>query len=134
MRSRFRLVAALLALFSLSLTVAEGVWASTCMPGMGMGGEPATATAPAAHAAGMAMQAPAGAESAHGLGTDSGSSQAPPCPLAPAPGACIALATSLPAHAPESLAPSPEGAPAVVSSDDVRPVLLVFAFFRPPRA
>jgi hypothetical protein len=125
MRSRFRFVAALLVLVTLSFTVAEGVWASTCMPGMGM-------------ARGTAMAVGAGAGHAEGVDSSGSpnqhSDQLPHCPLAPAAGACIALATSLPAHAPESLAPSPEGAPAVVSSNDARPVLLVFAFFRPPRA
>jgi hypothetical protein len=135
MRSRFRLVAALLALLSLSLTMAEGVWASTCMPGMGMGTTSATmGGARAAQAGGMAMQTPSGAAEAHGSGRGSGSPETPHCPLAPAPGSCVALSISIPAQAPESLAPSPEGAPAVASPDDARHILLVSSFFRPPRA
>jgi hypothetical protein len=120
----FRPVAAWLILLSLSLTVAEGVWASTCMAGMGMARNTA-----------MTMGAAGHPEGVDDCGSpDQHSEQLPHCPFAPASGSCIALATSLPAHAPESFAPSPGGAPAIVSSNDARPVLLVFAFFRPPRA
>jgi hypothetical protein len=110
------------------------VWASMCIPGMEMGTTPATvAASSASHAPGMSMPA-AGHRQLEGPGTDSGSPAAPHCPLAPAPGTCLAFAASLPAHAPESFVPSPEGASAVVPPGDARQILLVSAFFRPPRA
>jgi hypothetical protein len=122
MKLRFRRVAALLVLLTLSLGVVEGVWASTCMPGMEMTRGSAMAMGAAAHADGM-----------DDSGSSGDSDHLPRCPFAPVSGSCIALAISLPASAVESLVPSPEGAPAVVSSNDALPARPVFDFFHPPR-
>ncbi|HET8655804.1 MAG TPA: hypothetical protein VFL93_09850 [Longimicrobiaceae bacterium] len=135
MRSRFRLVAALLALLSPSLTMAAAVRASTCTRGMEMGAPPAAMEAAStARAAGMAMQRSAGAERAHGTETGSDAPGVPHCPLTTVPGSCLVLTISIPAHAPESFVPSPEGAAVVASPGDARHILLASSFFRPPRA
>jgi hypothetical protein len=123
MKLRFRRIAALLVLLTLSLSVAEGVWASTCMPGMEMTQSSAMAMGAVGHTDGVDAS---GDSRQH-------SEPLPHCPFAPVSGSCIALATSLPASAPESLAPSPEGAPAVVSFNDALPARPVFDFFHPPR-
>lgn len=128
--SRFRLVAALLTLLTLSLTVVEGVWASTCVPGMETGGAPAAATMHDGH---MDMGAPSGSERAEDAGTETGSPTMPRCPLAPASGSCVALTVSLPAHVPDSFVPSPTGVLLLTAPVQSRDLLVASAFFRPPR-
>lgn len=134
MRPRFRLLAALLALLSLSLTMAEGVWASTCMPGMECDTARASLPVTGAHAPGIEMPMQMGPVRGSGGRRDSRSPETPHCPVAPTPGVCVALAVSIPAHAPESFVPSPEGALAVASPPEARHILVISAFFRPPRA
>lgn len=136
MRLRFRALAALLALFALSLSWVPGVWASTCEPGMAGMGVESMLVAPA-DVSSTELDCPTNTGMSHSGGTETGQDKAdtPACPFGPmaASGAC-AVAPLLPARAPVSLAPSPEGALLVVSPDPMRDLLSVFAFFRPPRA
>lgn len=130
MNPRFRALAALIALIALTLSVAEGVWASTCRPGM----ELDTA---------LEVEAPSAADCVMDMPTQSDESEGetpdrpmpPSCPFAAAnPAGSCAVAASHPAASPLDLAPLPEGALLVLSADRTRNLLLVSAFFRPPRA
>jgi hypothetical protein len=129
MNRRIRFLAALLALFALSAYIGEGVWASTCPPGM----ETAATTD------GDPPEAGAHAGMRHGPAPSSGDADppgpdAPPCPLgmAGAGSSCVAaplpaVATTL-AHAARAHAATP------LFLDSTHDRLLVAAHFRPPRA
>lgn len=127
MKFQFRVLAALFALVAFSLSVAEGVWASTCMPNMAMA---AIAGAVPDAPVDCEMSAPADEPS------EPGSNLPAPlhCPLTPlgASGSCTMLA-SLPVGPSADLVPSPEGALLAVSPDQTRDLLLVTALFHPPR-
>lgn len=130
MRSRFRVMAALFALLALTLSFAEGVSASTCMPGMDMGMD-SSAEAAAASGRMDEMTTPG-----RNSGDESPDRPAPPhCPFAPVstPGSCV-VAASLPATSSVDLAPSPEGALLVSPPEQTRDLLLVSTLFHPPRA
>jgi hypothetical protein len=133
MKPRFRFLAALFALVALSLSLAEGVWASTCAPGMGMDSAAMASMDVASHE----VDCPAATIGSHTdrSGTDRNQTDVPHCPFVPAwvAGSC-AVAASLPAGSFASLSPSAEGALLAVAPDDARDILLVSAFFRPPRA
>ncbi|MBW3655810.1 MAG: hypothetical protein KY444_06865 [Gemmatimonadetes bacterium] len=129
MKLRFRVLAALLALFALSLTWVQAGWASTCAPG-------AESTAEAsAEAGGAASDCATDMGMSHSDDPRSGHGEpdAPACPFGPMT-ASGCVAPSLPAHTPVAVAPSPEGAVLVGSADSTRDRLLSSAFFRPPRA
>jgi hypothetical protein len=131
MKLQLRSFAALLALIALSIFLVESVWASTCMPGMGMGaGEMVSVGGAAPQADCPDVMTESRAEDS---GTQRNHSGAPHCPFASAAGSC-AVAATLPAHAPETLVPSPEGALLTISPDYMRDLLLVSALFHPPRA
>ncbi len=133
MKLRSRVLAALFALFALSLSWVQGVWASTCEPGMGV---ESTLSVPA-EAGGMEMDCPTRMGMSHSEAPTESQDQrdSPHCPFGPmaASGGC-AVAPLMPVHAPVSVAPSPEGALLAVSPGPMRDLLSVFAFFRPPRA
>lgn len=130
MKLRFRIRAALLTLFALSLTWVQAGWASTCAPGA-----ESTVEASDDEASGIPVDCPTDMGMSHSDGPRSGHDQpdAPACPFGPmAASGCVA--PSLPAHAPMAVALAPEGALLVISPDLTRDRLLVSAFFRPPRA
>lgn len=134
MKSHFRFFAALFALIAFTAFLAEGLWASTCYTEMGSGAFTTSSMegeAPSgACAAGMIM--PSTDESGD---TDGSHSGVPHCPLIPvgATGSCTGV-VSLPAGPLDDLAPSPEGALLSLAPDQARDLLLVAAFFHPPRA
>ncbi|CAN5208466.1 hypothetical protein BH24GEM2_BH24GEM2_14950 [soil metagenome] len=129
MKLQLRSFAALLALIALSIFLVEGVWASTCAPGMGM---EAGAVA-SMGGAGSQAECPDAVLESPASGGQHDQPAAPDCPLALAAGSC-AVAATLPAHAPETLVPLPEGALLTISPDYMRDLLLVSALFHPPRA
>ena len=132
MNLRFRSLAALFALIGLLAFVVEGAWASSCPEGAEM----EMAAAPAVGAIAPGVSCMVGMAQPHAdapAGTQGDGSQAPHCQLGVAAGSCTG-AVSLPAESAVSLAPSPEGADLVISSDQARDLLLASAFFRPPRA
>lgn len=119
---------ALLALTALALSFAEGVWASSCPPGMPM----QTATSETASDGCMVAMSMGGEHS----DTESTDNPADPhCPFAPlsTPGTCI-IAASHPAPTPVSDLPSPEGQLLTPSLDQSRDLLLVSRLFHPPKA
>ena len=125
---KLRPIAAVLALVALTISFAEGVWASSCTPGMAMDGMPAQSDVDGCMV-GMA---------GHVNAADNPSSDPPTephCPFAPlsTAGACV-VAASLPATPPVELAPSPEGALLTVFREDTRDLLLASELFHPPRA
>jgi hypothetical protein len=126
MKSRFRLLAALLALLAFSATMAEGLWASTCASMDGMGAREIDAgvlhsghSAPSGH---LQAQPP----------TDHRPTPDPGCPLMPVIGACAALfspATTVAVSFAVTIRGSDLAAP-----DPVPDLLLVSSLLRPPRA
>jgi hypothetical protein len=129
MNRRIRFLAALLALIGFTAYFAENLVAASCVPGM----ETATA-AMAGHAthdadahAGMDHSAPA--EPA-----DDTQTGLPHCPLGMPAGSTCVVAATLPAPAVATYAPAPAYEHEVFSSYAGVDLLLVHAFFRPPRA
>jgi hypothetical protein len=128
MKLQFRVLAGLFALIAFSLSVVEGVWASTCMPTMAI----------AAAAAGSA-KAPADCDMDAASTPSNDSAPVPPaplhCPLTPmgASGSCTTIA-SLPIGPAADLAPAPTGVLLTFSPDQTRDLLLVNALFHPPKA
>jgi hypothetical protein len=130
MKLRFRSLAALAALFTLSVYFAEGLWASLCPPDT----HAASVEAPMGHevngcpmALGDApVEKPEPAETPH--------PGPAPCPLGPmsASGSCVAA--SLPAAAAAAVPPFPAGILLSSSPDAARDLLLALAVFHPPRA
>lgn len=130
MKPRFRVLAALLALFAFSASFAEGLWASTCAPMDSM------ASMDGSRASTGHMESEA--SDAHGQFLEPGSSQrespdsAPSCPLTPIIGGCVAV-----------FPPAPDAALAFVATIHTDPMvvlelapdlLLVSSLLRPPRA
>jgi hypothetical protein len=136
MNPRFRLLAALLALFAFSAYFAEGVWAAMCPPGTEAGSHAVAQVADAA-APGGAHAGHAGMHPTPAPDSEKSESSLPysaPCPLGMpgAGGSCVAV--SLPALAGE-MQPAPViHAPVVALLDTTHDQLLVAAHFRPPRA
>lgn len=133
MKSRFRVVAALLVLFAFSASFAEGLWASTCAPMASMDSmdsmehsEPVMPSADLIGADGqvdsMPMEMPEqGAED-----------PAPSCPLTPVIGGCAAIFFPAPEAGPG--ATPPVHTTPVVALDVAPDLLLVSALLRPPQA
>lgn len=126
MRTRFRTLAALLALFAFSASFAEQVWASTCAPA-------------AVEQAGHHAAAESHVDGSHGA-IEMPSAPAPhrgpdvpdECPVQALAVGCALL----PLPAPVREAPAPADAPRVLAApytDPSREILLVTAFFRPPQ-
>jgi hypothetical protein len=126
---RTRRAAALVALLSLTFSFSEGVWASTCLPGMRMDdsemmsgtvGPESVATTPA----GMAEER-----------TPRGKDTHRSCPFtsALAAQACAGV-SSMPARSTESATPVTEGPDIGSAVAAPRGLLLDVALFRPPRA
>ena len=130
MKLRFRIVSALLALFALSLTWVQAGWASRCAPGA----ESAVKTSD--EASGMAVECPTDMGMSHSDGPRSGHDHpdAPACPFGPMAASGCAIATPLPAGAPDAPPPSAEGAVLSSFPESTSGRLLVSALFRPPRA
>jgi len=125
MKSRFRVLAALLALFAFSASFAEGLWASTCPP---MG---SMASMDAMHMESEGSDAPE--ESLEpGSSEPTTSIPAPSCPLTPIVGGCAAV-FSPPSEAVVAFVATTQAKPVVVL--DLAPdLLLVSSLLRPPRA
>jgi pimeloyl-ACP methyl ester carboxylesterase len=129
MRSRFRTLAALLALFAFSAYFAEGVWASLCLPGAETQVHMAMdATHHGSHAAGH-----------HAPAQDSGDpdpsrSDAPSCPLGMTGMGSSCVVASLPASTSTIAQAAPEHAEIPLFLDSTHDRLLVASLFRPPRA
>ncbi len=131
MESRFRSAAALFALIALTLSFAEGVWASTCMPSSEM-----------TMASSMADPMQAGDDCMMNTSapTDDPADQTPQhstpshCPVAPlsTAGTCV-VAASLPGSSPLDLATFSEDAHLTLSLDQTRDLLLVSVLFHPPK-
>jgi len=133
MTRRARFVAGLLALFALTFSLAESVWASTCAMAatemtMSVAAPDPLATdgLPAGkHCAGHAD---------HG-GDPDRAPEEEPCPFgSPAATQVCAGVASLPAPSALPSAPSPEGVSGPFVPDAGSDLLLVNALFRPPRA
>lgn len=131
MMNRIRIFAALFALIAFSLAGAGALWASTCASGMNSG--TASAAASMMDGCGVGMAPMMDAERSED--TQPTQPEGPQCPMAPAAssGACSTQAT-VPAEAPDFSALSPENAIVPLSASQTRDLLLVTAFFRPPRA
>ena len=126
MRIRFRLLAALLALFAFSVSVAEQAWAATCAPGVPEA--PATASANADHSGHASAEPSRPAEETH-HGSAPGHRE---CPVAAATQAGCTV-PALPGAGVEVEAP-----PLAASSESPAPdaehgLLLASPFFRPPQ-
>ncbi|HEU0079495.1 MAG TPA: hypothetical protein VFQ76_17695 [Longimicrobiaceae bacterium] len=140
MKPRARLLAALLALFAFSASIAEQVWASGCGPDMAGGGMSSMAgggmssmagmSAAAANAGGHGdMAMPRGAHDGRHAPVPSGSDE---CPLQVLAGGCTLL--SLPADADERPAGAPTPEARVSGQPDRAPdLLLPSSLFHPPQ-
>lgn len=131
MMTRIRFFAALSALIALSLTGAGALWASACAPGM----DPGTASTAASMMGGCAAEVASNMDANGPADTESAHPEGPQCPMAPAAssGTCSGVVT-IPADAPDFSVLSPESAIVPFSASQTRDLLLVSAFFRPPRA
>jgi hypothetical protein len=132
MKSRVRLLAALLALLAFSASLAEQVWASTCEPGMAreVSSSASKTSAPTAHGAGHGdMPMPGGPH-------DGGQAPAPAghdeCPLVTLAGGCTLLSLPAPAAEPAGGAPAPETRVSV-RADRAPDLLLPSSLFHPPQ-
>jgi hypothetical protein len=123
--ARFRLLAALLALFAFSAATAESVWASLCAV------PPVHAAAEAPQPTGCTVSADRTAESQR---SDRAPSDAPHCPFTFASGASCVAGASLPANASVQLVLSSAGDLAPFAPTVTPARLLVNTLFRPPRA
>jgi hypothetical protein len=126
---RIRFLAALLALFALSASIGESVWASMCPPGMEAHASLAEDGAERGAHAGMHHgSAPTSGDS------DSSRSDAPGCPLGMAGAGSSCMAVSLPA-ATSTMTNGPRGHTApTLFLDSTHDRLLLALHFRPPRA
>lgn len=131
MMTRIRFFAALCALIALSLTGAGALWASACVPEMNS----EKASTAASMMGGCAAETPSTVDADGSGDTQSTHPDGPQCPMAPvaSTGACVSVAT-VPAEAPDFSALSPGSAIVPLSASQTRDLLLVSAFFRPPRA
>lgn len=129
MMIRIRVFAALFALIALSLAGAGALWASACASNSGTAAAPVSTTEGCGEAMASMMEADGSEDS------KSTHPEGPQCPMAPvaSSGACSTVAT-VPAEAPDLSAFSPENAIVPLSAEQTRDLLLVSAFFRPPRA
>jgi hypothetical protein len=129
MRNRFRLLAALLALFAFTAAFAEQVWASACAPAaQAVAGHAAVATHPG-HDCDPGMPMPGHAPQRHSRAPTGGD-----CPFqAAAAGGCVLFSFAAPgAAAPDpAIAPSARMIPAAQAAPDL---LLASPRFRPPQA
>lgn len=127
MRNRVRLWTALLALLALSLSVVEGVWASTCMVDGGAPHPSAHEQASGPHAAHSHDQSSAPADG------ERSPSDSPACPFATAmTGGCVVV--SLPGERTEVPALAAADHFSVPSlSDRAVDLLLASPLFRPPQ-
>lgn len=122
-------------LLSLLLSVAEGVWASTCMPGMDLTETAASAesldAAMAEMPMPMRMPMPMPPEEDRGGSADYPDTD---CPLIPAStsGSCVA-APSLPATAVTLVSGTSVGESRLAATESNVALLLSHSFFRPPR-
>lgn len=125
MRLRKRLIPASFALLAMTLSMAETVWAATCLPGMdsGMVAAAPDVTDPGQHAQHMP-------DMPH---DQQGSDDDRPCPLDPGAVQGCASGPSLPAHSAEAPAPRADGAVSVFSDRSRQDHLSSSALFRPPR-
>jgi hypothetical protein len=124
MRSRFRTLAALLALLAFSAYFAEGVWTSLCLPGA------------ETH---VHMAIDAAHHGSHAPAQDSGDpdpsrSDAPSCPLGMTGMGSSCVVASLPASTSTIAQAAPEHAEIPLFLDSTHDRLLVASLFRPPRA
>lgn len=123
-----RFAAALLALLALTFSFAEGVWASSCVPGMAMGEMSTQSESAGCMPGAMANAAP-----------DDGSLPEAPadshCPFAPlsTTGACV-VAASLPAHSNLDLTPADAGVLLIQLREQTPDLLLGSVLFHPPKA
>ncbi|HEV2150076.1 MAG TPA: hypothetical protein VGR37_21950 [Longimicrobiaceae bacterium] len=131
MMTRIRVFAALFALIALSLAGAGALSASTCASGMDSG----MVSAAASMMDGCGVEMAPMTDADRSEDTKPTHPEGPQCPMAPAAasGACSTVAT-VPAEAPDFSALSPESAIVPLSASQTRDLLLVSAFFRPPRA
>lgn len=129
MKSRTRVLAALLALLAFSASFAEGVWASMCAPMDSMASmEHSAAVAPSAHS--MASDGNGGSSAAEL--PEKAPAPDPGCPLTLASGGCMVVFSPAPA-AGVAVTATVLGQP--MAALNVAPdLLLVSALLRPPRA
>lgn len=132
MHRRLRTTAGLLALLSLTLSVAESVWASTCAPGMPMESPAAVVPSSDDHAPGCLHVGTAHDDMDEGRhASDDGR----PCPFgSPAAAQACTGVASLPARPMNLFASWSQGAPGVFSLETQNELLLDGAQFHPPRA
>ena len=128
MQIRFRSMAALVALLTLSLFWAESIWASMCPPDMEMGGPAAVMGEMGQPEGSCPMGAPTPERS------DDGPSKAPHCPFVPAGASSCTVGVPFVANVRLADAPSGEHALLLASSDHAKDLLLAIALFHPPRA
>lgn len=129
MNRRIRLVAGILALVASTFAHAETVMAVTCTPEMDMDMDMPTAEAGTPHA-----PADHGMPGSSAECCDDGENERH-CPFGPAAAAqgCAGVA-SLPTHAVNPIAASPEGVVAGFIEQAQHDLLLANALYRPPRA
>lgn len=122
-----------LALFALTLSIAETVWASMCGPGMTMDHSAMAVAMPQEQSIGHDGLPGIPGMPAEGQSETGGSEG--DCPFAPAsPVQGCAAAASLPSHAARAPVSSPDGTASVFSDAMHRDLLLETALFHPPRA
>jgi hypothetical protein len=130
MRSRFRTLAALLALFAFSAYFAEGVWASLCLPGAETHVHMTTDADHHGSHAGGHHHAPVQSSG----DSDSPRPDAPSCPLGMTGMGSSCVVASLPASTSTIAQAAPEHAEIPLFLDSTHDRLLVASLFRPPRA
>ena len=135
MARRTRFIPGLIALLAMTFSLVEGVWASTCAPGMEMERAEMAGAMASADEAMPDMPADHDCIPGHEHGEHQGDEHGAPCPFGPAGmlQGCAAAA-SLPAVNDEMTLPSPEG-PALSPTVETSPHLLwVASIFHPPKA
>lgn len=132
MNSRFRHVAALLALVALTAGVVQGLWASTCLMAMPVA---TAASTEAAAPSGVCTHRMSAVSDGAGSSQDDSRSDTPHCPFMPSGMAnSCGAAMALPAESSVALEPSSPDALLPRLRNEARDLLLAAAFFRPPIA
>jgi len=126
---RVRSIAGFVALLALTVSFSEAVWASTCLPGMGMDDSAAVSGASALE---PVQHTPTGADDRD---EPQGGDDHRPCPFAsPLAAQACAGVSSMPAPSTESSTPVAEVAEIGFTVAALHELLLDVALFRPPRA
>lgn len=124
MSRRARFIAGLITLVLMAFSLAEGVWAASCMSMRSMS-EPSAA---------VSQEMPSGPHCMHGNHDRHDRDDLPECPFGPPGSQGCVLSASLPASSVMEIATSPEGTVVGVASDAEPDLLLGSTLFHPPKS